>query len=132
MDCFSAEVASLISATIKPSSIACNRSPGFADGSKVLFIASSSVVTSGQFLQTINAKRPSRVSTRGHHQDCRDRALRIATSPANQVVAFASSLKSDLRDRRWIVDQLDSYQVEFSFQGIPPSIRGERGVRQFR
>src|ERR1700730_9951267 len=76
-------------------------------------------VTSGQFQQTIRAQRPSRMPTRRYHEDRRDRFLCIAASPANQVVAVASSLESDFGDRSWIVDQLDSHQVEFSFQGIP-------------
>ena len=54
-----------------------------------------------------------------HHQNCRDSFLCIAASPANQVVALASSLESDFRNRRWIVDQLDAHEVEFSFQRIP-------------
>ncbi len=54
-----------------------------------------------------------------HHQDCGDRSLRIAASSANQVVTLASGLETDLGNSRRIVDQLDTYQVEFSFQRFP-------------
>jgi hypothetical protein len=54
--CVGAEVASLISATIQSSSIARNSSPGFANGSVVLFIACSYAgAGSGQFQQAIRA-----------------------------------------------------------------------------
>jgi hypothetical protein len=69
------------------------------------------------------------MSARGYHEDCRDGFLRIAASPANQVIAVASSLESDFRDRGWIVDQLDSYEVEFSFQSFPTSTSRLHGAR---
>jgi hypothetical protein len=59
-----------------------------------------------------------------HHQDRGDRSLRIAASPANQVVAVASGLEPDLGNRGRIVDHLDPYQVEFSFQSFPLSTSG--------
>jgi hypothetical protein len=59
------------------------------------------------------------VSSRRHYQDCDDHPLRVCASPADQVVAVASGLESDLGDRGGIVDQLDSYQIEFSFQSLP-------------
>jgi hypothetical protein len=74
---------------------------------------------SGHFQQTIRAQRPSRVPPSRHHQDCGDSSTLIAASAANQIVAFASSLESDLGNRSRIVNQLDSYQVEFSFQSFP-------------
>jgi hypothetical protein len=64
-----------------------------------------------------------------YYEDCRDGFLGIAASPANQVVAVASSLESDFRNRGWIVDQLDSYEVEFSFQSFPTSTSGLHGAR---
>jgi len=88
-----------------------------------------SVVTSGHFQQTIRAERPSRVPASRHHEDCRDRSLPIAASPANQIVAVASSLKSDLGNRSRIVNQLDSYQVEFCFQGFPLTRRASIQMR---
>jgi hypothetical protein len=59
------------------------------------------------------------VSAGRNHEDCRDRSILISASPANQIVALASSLESDLGYRSRIVNQLDSYQVEFSFQSFP-------------
>lgn len=68
------------------------------------------------------------MSPRRHHQDCRDRALRIAASPANQVVAVAAGLEADLGNRGGIVDQLDTYQVELSLQSFPTT-RGSHAAR---
>jgi hypothetical protein len=74
---------------------------------------------SGHFQQTIRAERPARVSSRRNYQDCDDLSLRVCASPADQVIALASGLESDLGDRGGIVDQLDSNQIEFSFQSLP-------------
>jgi len=65
----------------------------------------------------------------GYHEDRRDGFLRVAAAPTNQVIAVASSLDSDFRDRGWIVDHLDSYEVEFSFQSFPTSTSGLHGAR---
>jgi len=61
-----------------------------------------------------------------HHQDCGDGPLGIAASLANQIVAIASGLETDLGNRGRIVDQLDTYQVEFSFQTSPVNQRLKR------
>jgi hypothetical protein len=114
-------VTSLISATTQPSSTACNRSPGFPHESMILSIASRSGATSRQFEQAIRAERPSRAPARRHHQDCRDRSRSISASPADQIVAVASGLESDLGNRCRVIDQLDAYQIEFSFQSVPQS-----------
>ena len=66
---------------------------------------------SGHLEQTLGAQRPSRVSSRRHHQDRRDRQLRIATAAANQVVALAVGFEPELSNRGRIVDQLDPYIV---------------------
>ena len=66
---------------------------------------------SGHLVQTLGAQRPPRVSSRRHHQDRRDRQLRIATAAANQVVALAVGFEPELSNRGWIVDQLDPYIV---------------------
>jgi phosphoserine phosphatase len=95
----------------------------------MLFITSPVGAASWHFLQTIRAERPSSVSACRYHQDRGDRSLRIAASPANQVVAVASGLETDLGNRRRIVDQLDTYQVEFSFQKVPPSTSGSSVAR---
>jgi len=66
---------------------------------------------SGHLEQTLGAQRPSRVSSGRHHQDRRDRQLRIATAAANQVVALAVGFEPELSNRGRIVDQLDPYIV---------------------
>jgi hypothetical protein len=58
------------------------------------------------------------VSASRHYEDCHDRPLLIAASPTNQVVAVASGFKSDLGNRSRIINQLDSNEVEFSFQSF--------------
>jgi hypothetical protein len=60
------------------------------------------------------------VSAGRHDQDCSDRHLGIAAPPTNQVVSLAAGFEPQFGNRGWIVDQLDPYQVEFRFQGIPP------------
>ncbi len=75
---------------------------------------------SGHLEQTLGAQGPSRVSSGRHHQDRRDRQLRIATAAANQVVALAVGFEPELSNRGWIVDQLDPYiaGVGASFQSF--------------
>jgi hypothetical protein len=74
---------------------------------------------SGQLQQTIRAQRPSSVSARRHHQDCRNRQLGVAAPPANQVVALAAGFEPELGNRRWIIDQLDSYKILVRFHKVP-------------
>jgi hypothetical protein len=75
------------------------------------FDSSPFVDASRQFLQAIRAECPPRVSARRHHQDCRDRHLRVPTAAAAKIITFAAGLEPDLRDRGRIVDQLDSNKI---------------------
>jgi len=49
------------------------------------------------------------MSTRRHNQDCGDRHLRISAAPANQIVALAARLETQLRNRSRVIDHLDAY-----------------------